>query len=359
MLKKHSVAARTAAAVCIIYLSAAMIISPTRAMNAATSALELCAYTVIPSLFPFIFCGNMFISLGAARIMSKCLSRIMQPIFGVSGAGALALVLGIVSGYPVGAVCAVSLYNSGECSKTEAERLLAFCNNSGPMFIIGAVGCGMLQNHRLGILLYLTHIFAALICGMVFRLWGHTEKSRFLPPSRDEENIKTTAPDIGAAVAKSVDTILLICGFIIIFAVFTAVIPDCDIKKYIYCVLEITGGVKQLIQDGGTLPAAAFFIAFSGISVLMQVSAITLPSGLSVMPYVLGKLLQAVIAFLLTFAAIRFPPYATPVFSPVSIPLLNPSPKTLLASSLLTITWSAIGIIILIIVVKIFDRYSK
>lgn len=359
MYKKYSIAARACALICIIYLSSAMIISPTRAINAALRALHLCADTVIPSLFPFIFCGNMFIALGAARIMSRSLSRLMKPLFGVSGAGALALVLGIVSGYPVGAVCAASLYNSGECTKIEAERLIAFCNNSGPMFIIGAVGTGMLQNHSLGILLYLTHIFSALICGMIFRLWGREEKNKLLPPSRDEENIKTAVPELGAAVGKSVDTILTICGFIIIFAVFTAVIPDCDIKKYIYCLLEITGGVKELLQNGGFLPAVAFFIAFSGVSVLMQVLAIITPSGLSIMPYVLGKFTQAVIAFLLTYAAIRLTPQSIGVFSSADSLFTYPSKAALLSTSLIAIVLSAIGIGALIFISKIFTRYIK
>lgn len=361
MYKKYDVASKTAITVCIIYLSAAMIVSPTRAMQSAISALHLCADTVVPSLFPFIFCGNMFIAVGAARIMSRTLSRFMQPIFNVSGAGAMALVLGLVSGYPVGAMCAASLYTSGECTKSEAERLLAFCNNSGPMFIIGAIGTGILQNYRLGILLYITHIFSALLCGMIFRCWGSQKNELLLPPARDLAGIKTAAPDIGAAIAKSVDTLLTICGFIIIFAVFTAVIPECTIKKYIYCFLEITGGVKLLLQNTNALnlSLAAFFIGFSGISVMAQVSAIITPSGLSLLPYFLGKLTQAILAFLLTYAAIQLTPGTETVSSSFTIPYIPHSPRVLLSLALTTLLWSAIGIIILILIAKIFDHYSK
>lgn len=363
MLKKFSVAVRATIMVLVIYLAAAMIVSPTACINAAIKALHICAEVVIPSLFPFIFCGNMFIALGAARIMSKSLSGIMKPIFGVSGAGALALVLGVVSGYPVGASCAAELYRTGECTRSEAERLLAFCNNSGPMFIIGAVGTGMLGSHRLGVLLYLTHIFAALLCGMIFRGWGRNERTHLLPAPRDENDIKTAAPDIGAAVGKSVDTILIICGFIIIFAVFTAVFPYCDWRKYVYAVLEITGGVHALTASGTggmTLPLAAMFIAFSGISVLAQVSAIVIPSGLSVVPYVLGKLTQAMIAFVLTFLAIRIIPCPTAAisadFSPIAFSV---TPRQLLGTAITTIAFSALTIASLIAAAKIFEHYRK
>ncbi len=55
------------------------------------------------------------------------------------GIGAYAFIMGIISGYPVGASIVTEFRNSGECSKAEAERLLSFTNNSGPLFIIGTV----------------------------------------------------------------------------------------------------------------------------------------------------------------------------------------------------------------------------
>lgn len=56
------------------------------------------------------------------------------------GSGAFALAMGITSGYPVGAKVASDLYKDNLCSKIEAERLIAFTNSSGPLFVIGAIG---------------------------------------------------------------------------------------------------------------------------------------------------------------------------------------------------------------------------
>lgn len=63
----------------------------------------------------------------------------MKPIFNVPGIGAYAFIMGIISGYPVGAKIVTEFRKNGECSKVEAERLLSFTNNSGPLFIIGTV----------------------------------------------------------------------------------------------------------------------------------------------------------------------------------------------------------------------------
>ncbi len=135
------------------YLICVMITNPAACISAAKEALRLCAEVVIPSLFPFFVCSNLLIGLGGARVLSRYLSRWMRPLFGIPGAGALAVVLGVVSGYPVGADCVAELYASGECTKTEAERMLAFCNNSGPLFVMGAIGVGMLNNPKLAAIL--------------------------------------------------------------------------------------------------------------------------------------------------------------------------------------------------------------
>lgn len=59
------------------------------------------------------------------------------------GIGAYAFIMGIISGYPVGAKIVTEFRKNGDCSKAEAERLLAFTNNSGPLFIIGTIGISM------------------------------------------------------------------------------------------------------------------------------------------------------------------------------------------------------------------------
>lgn len=63
----------------------------------------------------------------------------MKPLFNVPGEGAFPLIMGIISGYPVGAKIVTNFRKENICTKEEAERLLTFTNNSGPLFIIGTV----------------------------------------------------------------------------------------------------------------------------------------------------------------------------------------------------------------------------
>ncbi len=328
---------KTVLSVCLFYLAAAMMVAPVRCVEAAREAIALCLDVVIPSLFPFFICSNLFLSLGVANLLSRRLSGLMRPLFGVPGSGALAAVLGVVSGYPIGASCAAGLYLSGSCTKTEAERLLTFCNNSGPLFILGAVGVGMLHDQRLGALLYGTHLVSAFFTGLLFRRYRGEVQSRAvaLPPAAVTGK-KNAAAAVGCAVADSVDSIFKVCGFVILFAVFCAALPPRLSHPFVYSFLEITGGIEAML-DGGILPegillpVVALVLALSGVSVMLQTAGIILPAGLSLKPYLLGKTVQAGLAFVFTWIVLRLWPIARRAsVGEIFIPKL-PGPKQLLA----------------------------
>lgn len=100
----------------------------------------------------------------------------MKPIFNVPGCGAYAMLMGIISGYPIGAKIVTNFRENGMCSKEECERLLAFTNNSGPLFIIGTVGISMFYNSLIGVLLFITHLLACLTVGFIFRFWKNEKR---------------------------------------------------------------------------------------------------------------------------------------------------------------------------------------
>lgn len=102
-----------------------------------------------------------------------------QRLFGIGGAGASALLLGVTGGYPLGADAVARLRRSGTLTREQAERALAFCNNSGPAFLVGAAGVGVFHSAGYGLLLYGVHVLSAVIVGMLFapRSGGFRRKS--------------------------------------------------------------------------------------------------------------------------------------------------------------------------------------
>lgn len=194
-------------------------------LPAVKSGLALWANSVIPSLFPFFVATELLMHTNIITQLGNILNRYMKPLFNIRGEGAFAFIMGIISGYPVGAKIATSFRKNNTCTKEECERLLSFTNNSGPLFIIGTVGLSMYKNTSIGILLFITHILACISVGIIFRFWKQNEKSsasyhNITPSSASKENI--TFSNLGSilseSIMSSISTILLIGGFVVIFS---------------------------------------------------------------------------------------------------------------------------------------------
>ena len=106
---------------------------------AVKNGLTLWANSVVPSLFPFFVATELLSHTNIVNYFGILLNNIMKPLFNIRGEGSFAFVMGIISGYPVGAKIACNFRENNICSKEECERLLSFTNNSGPLFIIGTV----------------------------------------------------------------------------------------------------------------------------------------------------------------------------------------------------------------------------
>ena len=140
-----------------------------RVKAAAGEALALCAGTVIPALFPFLAVSGLAMALGLGEWLSPALRGLMVPLYRLPGTAAAPLVLGLLGGYPIGAQTTADLYRAGLVTREEGERLLAFANNSNPVFLISVLGAGVFGSVRAGVWLWLIHVLAALLTGLVFR----------------------------------------------------------------------------------------------------------------------------------------------------------------------------------------------
>jgi len=299
---------------------------PQESMTAVREGLSLCGNVILPSLFPFFVLSSLVVELGMSRYLGRLLEPVMRPLFRVGGGCACALALGFVGGYPVGAQTAIHLYQSGGCSKTEAERLLAFCNNSGPAFILGVVGAGVFGSSMVGLLLYLTHVLSSLLVGILFRFYKPGEP---LPKSKPTWSIQ--AISFPAAFTRSVTGAMTstfnICAFVLFFTVFLRCLALSGLMAFFSHLLalvfspfgltspwaqrlltglvEVSSGVSSLTV-GGSLDArismAAFMLGWAGLSVHCQVLSFLGDSGLSIRTYFAGKALHGVISAALTWA---------------------------------------------------------
>lgn len=146
--------------------------------------LSLCGNVILPSLFPFFVLSSLVVELGMSRCLGRLFQPVMAPLFRVNGACASAVALGFIGGYPVGARTAIALYESGQCSRTEPSGCWPSATTPAPPSFWGWWGPGVFGSGAAGLLLYLAHVAASLLVGVLFRFYRYREPPR---PSRQPE----------------------------------------------------------------------------------------------------------------------------------------------------------------------------
>lgn len=297
---------------------AALLLWFPEASEGVRRGLAVCGDVIIPSLFPFFVLGAAIMELGMPQRLSRRLSPAMSRLFGAPGAGASALVMGLMGGYPLGAATAAGLAERGVISRAECRRLLGFCNNSGPAFLIGAAGVGVFGSVRAGAVLYFCHILAALSSGIVLRGRGAPAAS----PALAVPDVEPGA--LARAVTSSVKNILNVCGFVVIFSALTSALEASGALPRLAGELaerfglelgaaralttgffEIGGGISALRSCSPTrmnFAVAALIIGWGGLSVHMQTAAATAGVRPGAARHTAGRLLNAVFSAAYAFA---------------------------------------------------------
>ena len=301
---------------------------------ATKNALQTWSSNVVPTLFPFFIATELLNHTMIPRIIGNLCSKVMRPIFNVPGIGAYALFMGIISGYPVGARIVTNFRMHHLCSKEEAERLLTFTNNSGPLFIIGTVGISLFYDTSIGILLLITHILASLTVGFIFRFWKKAKsKKRNIEQSFSSTvSFQTLGEILSQSILSSFHSVIVIGGFIVFFSIVLSILQQAHIFLFLQSLLtpffhilhidpsfivpmhtgllELTNGITAIAAIPSKnlaipLILTAFLLGFGGISVTLQVLSIITKSDISIKPYILGKLLHGTLAAFYTYFIIH------------------------------------------------------
>ena len=302
-------------------------------IESAKSGLNLWANSVVPSLFPFFVGTELLYRTNFVNFLGRFFNKFMRPVFNVPGESAIALILGNLSGYPVGAKLACNLLENKQCTKIEAERIISFTNNSGPLFVVGTVGISMFYSKEIGISLLLCHFLASLTVGIFFRNYKKNTDEFY----KTCQEIQKKSPNIsfsnlgeilGESIKNSINLILTIGGFIVVFSVIISIlnesnffdtiakaltyinIPTNITKAILSGLLEITNGIKiasslKTKSLAINLIISSFLLGFGGISIMLQVYSVISKQKLSIKPYLYGKILQALISSIYMFLLLQ------------------------------------------------------
>ena len=272
-------------------------------------ALLLFAEKILPSLFAFSVSAKILTRSGFCERLERTPLCRLFPFFGVSAAGFSAMLLGFLSGFPVGASVLAELVSGGRMKREEAESLLPFCNNAGAAFVIGTVGLLVFDSAEIGRALYLAQTVAALFA-VILTARGRIPFLSFSALERRREGAAVSL--VTSAIGEGAISMVGIGGYIVFFSVVTkmlfrvfhAFLPFFDGIFAIFSgFLEISGGIALISEmsfpEFERLVLCGFLLGFGGISVWMQVADRAENAGISLSFYWRGKCMTALFCALL------------------------------------------------------------
>lgn len=271
-----------------------LILDSKTAISGAQEGIVLCLRTVIPSLFPF-FIFSIALTGSFSGIHIPVL-RLLGKMCKLPQGSEAILLTGFLGGYPVGAQAVYGAYRYGQLSKSQANRMLAFCNQAGPSFIFGMIASQFPTMLYPG-LLWGIHLLSAILVSVVL-------------PAGDLTPVKLPGDkpmSLSHVMKKALYVMASVCGWVVLFRVILSflyrwvlwAIPV-PMQVLVTGLLELTNGCCSLssIENVGLrFILCAGMLTFGGLCVTMQTLSVT--EGLGNRNYITGKLMQTVFCVLL------------------------------------------------------------
>ncbi len=351
-----------------------MVLFPALSVASAKKGIALWIDVVLPALLPFFICANFMIHLGIPKLIGKYFESSFERFLGAPGSSAFVFIISITSGYPMGAKLIGDMGRRSEISVNEAKRMLCFCSTSGPLFLLGTIGAGMLHSPEAGSLIAASHYFGAIANGILFHVFGEKKRSHSNVERFPQNNQLRLMDYFTDSIISAVKTVGIICCYLVIFTMLTDLIEyfkmfggiDQPWAGFLKGILEMTIGCNEIAADPDIAlklkcVLIAALVSFGGISIFAQ--SISLLYGLFIHPgyYLAVKLMHGVSAAAFAYAL-------APLFLKTSVAAGNFGPAILvpetgyyaqLLFSSKMIIMIMVAFVVTVLIGRAFDRGKR
>lgn len=309
----------------VLFFFILMFLFPYASYKGASTGLMLWFINVLPSLLPFIIISNLMVQLGIAGKISRILYPLLGRLFKVSPEGCYPILLGFLSGLPMGAKGTADLVATGKISKKEGNFLLSMCNNASPIFIMSFIGINQLRLGQIRWQLFGLIYGSSIISAIIYRSYQniHDKKVRISTfndnslsfPISENETAKLSFDIIDKSIMNGFEIVTKIGGYIILFSILAQIINTIGtsfnlLKSIVMGILEITTGIDQIcklrISSNTKIVLISILTSFGGLSGIAQTKSVLGESRLSIKTYISIKLISALIAMLLSTLYVLF-----------------------------------------------------
>lgn len=272
----------------------------------AYQGLVLAENTIIPSLLPLLIIFLLIMKTGAKDALAKLLGNISLYAFNLPKVTFPAIFLGMIGGYPTGALLTQELFDKGEIDSSQAKVIMRFNLCGGCGFIITAVGSVSLLNLKAGIILFFSNVISNILIGIAQGIGKERTDGSFYSFT---ESIKISYA-LTDAVSSSVNSILNITAFVILFSAVNEILK---LPEFLLPLVEITNG----ICDGGkfSLPEISAYLAFGGLCIHFQILPILLKMGVNYGDFLIFRVISALLSYCITKGLLWIFPMELEVFS--------------------------------------------
>lgn len=266
---------------------------------------------MIPALFPFMVLSGFLLRSGLSFQIAAILNPILGKIFRLSPDCIYIIIMGFLCGFPMGANVIAQSLIFNRISKREAELLLAFCNNIGPIYFISfaTAACPLYPLWITIPIMYGVPLFYGLFLRYTrykdIPYYAKNEVSSFCPYV-NHNNSNNYLDAFQESLQKAITSIVTLGAYMVIFNVLQLPLYNTfyKIPANILCIIkgliEINSGINAI----STFPELyiivySIFLPFCGLCCFFQTYAMIKETPLSLRNYFIHKLFQTLYVFLI------------------------------------------------------------
>ncbi|MFJ7825063.1 hypothetical protein [Psychrobacillus sp. NPDC096623] len=275
-----------------------LFLQPGVAHKGAVEGMRIFTTALLPYLLPYLVITQLFIRSQNSFLNTTNKFKLYVNIY----------LLSAIGGFPSGAAIIASLKDLGTLNKSNAGWLLAICHAPSPMFVIGFVGIEIFHAEIAGIKLLLIIHAVNLLFLIVFIILS--------PAIHENRHVQKTSDSPFQESIKETYQILLLIGTTVIFFTTVSFIVFESVKEivpnispvllvFVASLFEMTGGISlagEMLTGSTFLPfIVALIIAFSGVSIHMQIIVLAQKAKIPIRKYILFRFLHMLIIPILFF----------------------------------------------------------
>ena len=283
----------------------------------AGNGIMLCLNSLIPSLFLFMALCSFLMESGIGRKMFALWITPLSKVLHISPNGAAIFCFSLLGGFPIGAKLLADAVKRKEMKQETAERMLAYCVNCGPGFLISAVSVPVFHNYRIGVIVYCAQLLSAFVVALISaRKLPHEE----IPKAEKSACLENMSYHFVHAVESAIRSMASICALVVLFSAVSHVMEATGVMKALadglsFCMTDKTAvslitGILEVTNGCNTLAASQSFIiliiitGFGGFCVQLQIKAIT--GNMKMTCFYLYRPLYIACSLLFSMVLIRF-----------------------------------------------------